>query len=111
MKDFLTLLYTSTSQIPFRAKPLHTDHIGSTSLEKIGSFSNDDGDGNEYVIKAIGFSGGSRPSDKGGPGHPDPEMREGGGGRLKKFFSALQASFCQTISRGRKQATTKNQLG
>ena len=86
MKDFLTLLYTSTSQIPFRAKPLHTDHIGSTSLEKIGSFSNDDGDGNEYVIKAIGFSGGSRPSDKGGPGHPDPEMRGGGGGSVSKIF-------------------------
>ena len=86
MKDFVTLLYTSTSKIPHRAKPLHTGHIGSTSLEKIGSFSNDDGDGNEYVIKAIGFSGGSRPSDKGGPGHSDPEMRGGGGGGGSQIF-------------------------
>ena len=40
-------------------------------------------------------SGGSRPSDKGGPGHPDPEIRVGGGGAgdgLKKFFSGLWAS-------------------
>ena len=41
-------------------------------------------------------SGGSRPSDKGGPGHPDPEIRVGGGGGrgtvLKKFFSGLWAS-------------------
>ena len=93
MRDFLTLLYTSTSQIPFRAKPLHTGHIESTSLEKIGSFSNDDGDGNEYVIKAIGFSGGSRPSDKGGPVHPDPEMRGGGGGVSKFFFRPFRPHF------------------
>ena len=32
-------------------------------------------------------SGGSRPSDEGGPGHPDPEIRgRGGGGGSKKFF-------------------------
>ena len=33
-------------------------------------------------------SGGSRPSDEGGPGHPDPEIRGrgGGGGVQKKFF-------------------------
>ena len=30
------------------------------------------------------YSGGSRPSDKGGPSHPDPEM--GGGGVQKEFF-------------------------
>ena len=36
-------------------------------------------------------SGGSRPLDKGEPGHPDPEIRGGGPG-LKKFFSALRAS-------------------
>ena len=30
-------------------------------------------------------SGGSRPSEKGGPGHPDPEIRGRGG--LKKLFS------------------------
>ena len=27
--------------------------------------------------------GGSRPSDKGGPGHPDPEISWGGGGLLR----------------------------
>ena len=31
------------------------------------------------------YSGGSRPSDKGGPGHPDPEI--GAGGVLSKMFS------------------------
>ena len=34
-------------------------------------------------------SGGSRPSDEGGPGHPDPEIRGrggGGGGSKKSFF-------------------------
>ena len=33
--------------------------------------------------------GGSRPSDKGGPDHPDPEMRVGGGGLVskKRFWS------------------------
>ena len=36
--------------------------------------------------KAILFcSGGSRPPDKGGPGHPDPEIKWEGGS-LKKFF-------------------------
>ena len=30
--------------------------------------------------------GGSRPSDKGGPDHPDPEMRVGGGGSQKNVF-------------------------
>ena len=42
-------------------------------------------------------SGGSRPSDKGRGGgiggHPDPEMRVGGGAVSKKIFSALRASF------------------
>ena len=37
-------------------------------------------------------SGGSRPSDKGEPGHPDPEMKRGGTAS-KKSFSALGASF------------------
>ena len=38
------------------------------------------------------FSGGSRPSGKGGGGgHPDPEIR-GGGSLLKNSFSALRAS-------------------
>ena len=32
------------------------------------------------------YSGGSRPSDKGGPSHPDPEMGGGGGGVQKEFF-------------------------
>lgn len=36
-------------------------------------------------LKAIHFSGGSRPTDKrGGGGHPDPDIREGGG--LQKTF-------------------------
>jgi len=46
------------------------------------------------VARGAIFSGGSRASDKRGPGHPDPEIRrEGGGGRsTKKFSSALRAS-------------------
>ena len=45
------------------------------------------------------LSGGSRyPSDKGGAGHPDPEMT--GGPVSKKFFSVLRASF-RKIRRGR----------
>ena len=31
-------------------------------------------------------SGGSRPSDKGEPGHPDPEKKSGGRGDLRKNF-------------------------
>ena len=31
-------------------------------------------------------SGVSRPSDEGGPGHPDPEIRGRGGGFKKSFF-------------------------
>ena len=39
------------------------------------------------------YSGRSRPSDNGGPGHPDPEISGWGGGSVsKKFFSALWAS-------------------
>ena len=35
-------------------------------------------------------SGGSSPSDEGGPGHPDPEIRgRGGGGGKKSFFGPL----------------------
>ena len=40
----------------------------------------------------VSVSGGSRPSDNGGPGHPDPEIKLGGGAVSKKFFSALWAS-------------------
>ena len=36
------------------------------------------------------YSGGSRPSDKGGPSHPDPEIR--GGGCPKRIFLALWSS-------------------
>ena len=36
------------------------------------------------------YSGGSRPSDNGGPGHPDPAMR--GEGVSKKIFLALRVS-------------------
>ena len=46
-------------------------------------------------MKFLLFSGGSKPSDKGG--HPDPEIRGGGGGGggrpPYKLFSALWASF------------------
>ena len=38
-------------------------------------------------------SDGSRPSDKGEPGHPDPEKKSGGGGGIsEKILSALWAS-------------------
>ena len=42
----------------------------------------------DYVLPN---SGGSRPSYKGGSGHPDLEIR-GGGAVSKKIFSALRAS-------------------
>ena len=32
------------------------------------------------------YIGRSRPSDKGGPSHPNPEIRGGGGGRPQNFF-------------------------
>ena len=42
-------------------------------------------------LKATHFSGGSRPTDKeGGGGHPDPDIREGGGLRKKFFRFALK---------------------
>ena len=37
----------------------------------------------------VSVSGGSRPSDDGGPGHPDPEIKLGGGGRSQKIFFRL----------------------
>ena len=38
-------------------------------------------------------SDGSRPSDKGEPGHPDPEKKSGGRGDLRKnFISPLDLS-------------------
>ena len=45
----------------------------------------------------------SRPSDKEGFGHPDPEIR-GGGAVLKKFFSALWASVWSKNKAGRAPA-------
>ena len=47
-----------------------------------------------YLLTMIGYwSGGSRPSDKGGgAGHPDPEIRGGGGAVSNFIFSALRAS-------------------
>ena len=39
----------------------------------------------------VSVSGGSRPGDNGGPGHPDPEIKWGGP-VWKKIFSALWAS-------------------
>ena len=44
-------------------------------------------------------SGGSRPSDKGAPGHPDPEKR-GGGAVSPPNFSALGASVWSQNNRG-----------
>ena len=42
---------------------------------------------------AVTVSGGSRPSDKGGGGgHPDPEIRVGGGGSQKNCFGPLGLS-------------------
>ena len=39
-------------------------------------------------------SDGSRPSDKGEPGHPDPEKKSGGGGgSRKKFFQPFGPQF------------------
>ena len=35
----------------------------------------------EAFLAGLNVSGRSRPSDKEGPGHPDPEIRGGGGGR------------------------------
>ena len=47
------------------------------------------------------ISGGSRPSDMRGGGHPDPEKTRGPG--LKKsFFLALRASVWSTNKRGNK---------
>ena len=36
--------------------------------------------------------GGSRPSDKGKPGHPDPEKKSGGGGISETILTTLWAS-------------------
>ena len=38
-------------------------------------------------------SDGSRPSDKGEPGHPDPEKKVGGGGSQKNFFQPFGPQF------------------
>ena len=48
-----------------------------------------------YLYGRVKISGGSRPSGKGGGGcgHPDPEIRGGGGRPQKKFFSARRALF------------------
>ena len=47
----------------------------------------------------VSVSGGSRPSDNGGPGHPDPEIKWGGP-VWKKIFSALWASVWSKNKRG-----------
>ena len=44
------------------------------------------GIGRTRLLELISCSGESRPSDKGGPSHPDPEIRRGGGGLKKKFL-------------------------
>ena len=46
------------------------------------------------------FSGGSRPSGKGGSGHPDPEIR-GGGQSPKNFFPLFEPQFGLKIKGGR----------
>ena len=58
-------------------------------------------------------SGGYRPSDNGGPGHPDPEIK--GGGLKKIFFSTLRASVWSKNKGGGLgpspgSTTTKNRL-
>ena len=53
------------------------------------------GGGGLFILEKtmVSVSGGSRPSDNGGPGHPDPEIKWGGGGGLKKiFFGSLGLS-------------------
>ena len=47
----------------------------------------------------VSVSGGSRPGDNGGPGHPDPEIKWGGP-VWKKIFSALWASVWSKNKRG-----------
>ena len=45
----------------------------------------------EFIRETVYYSSGSRPSDKGRGGHPDPEIR-GGAGLKENSFSALRAS-------------------
>ena len=45
-------------------------------------------------------SGRSRPSDKGGPSHPDPEVRGGGAGLPKSFFGLFRPRFGLKIRGG-----------
>ena len=47
----------------------------------------------------VSVSGGSRPGDNGGPGHPDPEIKWGGP-VWKKIFSALWASVWSKNKKG-----------
>ena len=56
---------------------------GAREEEKIGNACK------EAIVFSVFYSirsGRSRPSDKGGPGHPDPEIRGRGGGVKKSFF-------------------------
>ena len=47
----------------------------------------------------MGYRGGSKPSDKGGPGHPDPEIRRWGARSLKQnFFRPFGPQFGLKIS-------------
>ena len=48
----------------------------------------------DYSLNDCEVSGASRPSAKGAPGHPDPEIRERKGFSKKFLFSALRASLC-----------------
>ena len=53
---------------------------------------------NFTVSILIHGSGGSRPSDKGEAGHPDPEIGGGGGGFKKSFSRLLGPQFGLKIS-------------
>ena len=46
----------------------------------------------------VSVSGGSRPSDNGGPGHPDPEIKWGWGRSQKIFFRLFGPLFGIKIS-------------
>ena len=45
------------------------------------------------ICSTAPYSGASRPSDKGEPGHPDPEIRGEGGWSPKKFFRPFRPQF------------------
>ena len=48
----------------------------------------------DYSLNDCELSGATKPSAKGAPSHPDPEIRERKGFSKKFLFSALRASLC-----------------